>query len=84
VLDGVYQATVRDDTFESGYIVITNLSSGNPQITIKGGQDIWPEDNGNGTATTLDKKEYKQDGDSWYNINNLPSKSNEELKEDAA
>ena len=84
IFGGFYQATVRDDTFESDFIVITNLSSGDPQITVKGGQDIWPEDNGDGTATALDYKEYKRDGNFWYNINNLPNKSNEELTEDAA
>jgi len=34
---------LKDDTFETDYVLITGLVSGDLRVMIKGGQMIWPQ-----------------------------------------
>ena len=58
-LDGAYEAFYDTTTFESPYIIIEGISVGNPVITIKQDQPVWPEWTGSDSAETIDGTKYQ-------------------------
>ena len=57
---GFYTAEIRDDVFESAYVRIEGISSQDPKVTLKKGQDIWPEWTGERTGEDASGKKYQQ------------------------
>ena len=84
IFDGFYEATLQNDTFESDYIRIENVSGTDPQVTVKKDQDVWPEWTSEETAEDIGGKKYQKLDSVWYSTDNLPSKSNEEPADNAA
>ena len=58
MFDGFYRAVLKDDTFETDYILITGLVSGDLRIMIKAGQAIWPQWIGKDLAEDLEGNRY--------------------------
>jgi len=65
LFDGAYQATFDGDTFESKYLLIEGIRDGNPQVTLKEGQTVWPEWQGENKAEDLEGRIYLRINDTW-------------------
>ena len=65
LLNNVYKATFDGDTFASDYVRIEGIREGNVQVTLKGGQTIWPKWIDENTARDLEGRTYLRVGDTW-------------------
>ena len=82
MFDGAYANTFDGDTFDSDYMRIEGILDGNLNVTLKGGQPIWPEWTGENTAEDIAGNKYvKVDGE-WYNEDEVAEP--EPLPDDAA
>ena len=55
------------DRFDSDYMRIEGIIDGNLKITLKHGQNIWPEWSGDDTAEDIQNNHYQRLDDVWYN-----------------
>ena len=53
LFDGLYRNTFDGDTFESDYVVIEGLASGDVNVILKRNQPVWPEMTGENEAVTV-------------------------------
>ena len=61
LFDGFYQATFDGETFESGFTKVEGIGSGDPTVTVKQDQPVWPEKTGEKTAEDLNGTKYTSD-----------------------
>ena len=65
LFDGYYQATFDGDTFESNFSKVEGIRSGDPAVTVKKGQEIWPEWTGDATAEDIGGRKYTLSDTGW-------------------
>ena len=65
LFDGSYQATFDGDTFESRYLRIEGIRNGDPQVTLKAGQTVWPERTGENRAEDAEGRTYALINGEW-------------------
>ncbi|MBR2121739.1 MAG: hypothetical protein IJ930_02175, partial [Lachnospiraceae bacterium] len=65
-LGGSYEASYDNDTFDSPYTRIEGISGKDPVVTIKQGQEIWPEKTARDTAETIDGTTYLLIDGVWH------------------
>lgn len=53
LFDDEYRITFNGDVFDSNYLRITGISTGDLNATVKGEQGIWPEWTGDDTAEDI-------------------------------
>ncbi len=53
LFDGLYQNTFDGDVFESDYVLIDGIASGDVNVTLKQNQPVWPEWTGENDAVTV-------------------------------
>ena len=84
MFDGAYEATLANDVFESPFIRIEGVSTGDPQVTLKEGQPVWPEWTGEDTAQDAAGKEFVLVDEVWYPKGEEPVSANLDTEDDAA
>ena len=66
LFDDEYRITFNGDVFDSNYLRITGVSTGNLNTTVKGEQGIWPEWTGDDTAEDIQDNRYINEDGQWY------------------
>ena len=66
MFDDFYDATFADGVFDSDYIRIEGILGDDMQVTVKGGQSIWPEWTGKDTAEDIGGGKFVRVDDTWY------------------
>ena len=84
MFDGAYEATLANDVFESPFIRIEGVSTGEPQVTMKEGQYVWPEWTGEDTAQDAAGKDFVLVDEVWYPKGEEPVSANLDTEDDAA
>ena len=84
MFDGAYEATYDGDVFESPFIVIEGITSGDLRITLKEGQPVWPEWTGEDTARDAAGNEFVRVDGNWYPKGEEPMSANAESEDEAA
>ena len=72
LFDGQYHNTFDGDIFESDYVVIEGLASGNVNITLKQNQPVWPEWTGEDTALTVGGDNFIRVNGQWTSETKAP------------
>ena len=70
-LGGFYTALFDESRFESRYVKITGLDSGNLVVIVKKRQPVWPEWTGEDTAEAIDGTCYKLVDGVWYEVKDV-------------
>ena len=65
MFNGFYQAAFNGNAFESGYTRIEGIEEGDLTVTVKSGQDIWPEWTGEDSAEDIQKHRYVRNDGAW-------------------
>jgi hypothetical protein len=73
VFDGFYEASSDGDTFESDYTRIEGIREGKPEVTIKAGQEIWPEWTGEDTAENIAGNRFVAVDGVWFSADGAPA-----------
>ncbi len=71
-LADLYRNTFDGDTFESDYIRVEGIASGDVSVTMKKDQPIWPEFTGRDDAEDLNGANYTRVGEAWYPAGQAP------------
>ena len=71
-LANLYRNTFDGNTFESDYMVIEDIASGDISITLKQDQPIWPEISGQNAAEDVNGARYTRVGEVWYPADRVP------------
>ena len=71
-LANLYRNTFDGDTFESEYMLIEGIASGDISVTLKKDQPIWPECTGRNDAEDLNGEKYTRVGGVWYPAGEAP------------
>ena len=69
MFDGFYEATFDGDVFDSDYTRVEGIKSGDPTVTVKKDQSVWPEWTGKDAAEDIGGENYKRLDGVWYNEN---------------
>jgi hypothetical protein len=65
LFDGFYQASFDGDIFESSYTKIEGIRDGQPVVTVKENQPVWPEVTGDETAEDIGGRSYRLINSQW-------------------
>ena len=82
MFDGFYTNTFDGDTFDSDYIRIEGIVDGDLNVTVKQGQNIWPEWTDKDAASDIAGNDYARVDGEWYPADEAPRP--EALPDDAA
>ena len=72
LFDDFYHNTFDGDTFDSDYIRIEGIVDGDLNVTVKQGQNIWPEWTGENSATDIQDHDYERVDGVWYSDGEVP------------
>ena len=72
LLDGLYQNTFDGERFESDYMLVEGMASGDIRVTLKKDQPIWPEITGHNVAEDLNGARYARVGEAWFPEDQAP------------
>ena len=72
LLDGLYQNTFDGERFESDYMLVEGMASGDIRVTLKKDQPIWPEITGHNAAEDLNGARYARVGEAWFPEDQAP------------
>ncbi len=65
LFDGFYEATFDGDVFESNFTKVEGIRDGDPIVTVKKDQPVWPEWTGEDTAEDIGGQEYVRNDGEW-------------------
>ena len=76
--------TFDGDTFESDYTRVEGISGGDPVVTIKKDQPVWPEWIDEDEAEDIGGKKYQLTDDGWVEQPEEPNVQADDVASDAA
>jgi len=84
LFDGAYNVTFDGDTFDSDYTRVEGITSGDPVVTIKKNQPVWPEWIDGDEAEDIGGKQYRVIDDEWVELTEGSSPQADQAAADAA
>jgi len=84
LFDGTYSVTFDGDTFDSDYTRVEGINGGDPAVTIKKNQPVWPEWIDGDEAEDIGGKQYRLIDDEWVEQPGGPIMQADQAADDAA